>query len=329
MARSSIISIDLVFPAEPILHKSRGIDRTELLPTRNYETPSGRWHTSDRRLIRLLHNDYEYVIGELAGLHPDTEFAMVSTNYGSNPYYCFWRQRAGVKEGQLFHLEQEDLCELHSSIVVQADSNGTRLKAAQVRFDSNCSEVVDARGRVLSEATLVLAGPAIVWDGTFVGWPRYTRETYDCRHSVALQYVDAAREPNEFETRRAEIQRLESLWGNRDEFVDQVLSRAGEIGFAEYERVIVGVVGDGDDCGLLLACVRGTAADAAGRLLADYPALRVGLQIAEGGATGIVLGTPADWRVVGASNYRRGRILCGLVVELKTKASGRAPLGRA
>src|SRR2546430_1769351 len=78
----------LVFPAEQLLHRSRGIDRTEHLPTRFYTTPAGQWATDDTNLLRLLHNDFPFVIERVAKVAASTEFVATSTNYGSNPYYC-------------------------------------------------------------------------------------------------------------------------------------------------------------------------------------------------------------------------------------------------
>src|SRR5579862_8934236 len=111
---SELRRLRFVFPTEEILFRSRGIDRTEAMPTRFYQTSTGVWKTDDVNLMRLLHNDLDFLIRRVAKLDPDATFVAGSTNYGSNPYYCIRHPlpTAGV---ELFHLEQEDLSEEHSA----------------------------------------------------------------------------------------------------------------------------------------------------------------------------------------------------------------------
>lgn len=314
---SEIERLRLVFPAEKIVHLSRGIDRAEYLPTRYYETPSGQWSTDDTDLLRLLHNDFPFVIERVAKLSKDTEFIATSTNYGSNPYFCIRHPLSQRDTVRLFHLEQENLHEPHYGLSVLYRSDGLHLDAVQVTFDINDQSATNINGQKLPHDALIFTAPAIVWNGKFVGWVNYARATYDCRHIVKLQYVKRDEHPAEFEQIRAEIQRLQRLWKDRDKYVDEVLSLANSIGYADYERMIMGVGGEPDSRFLLLSSIKGTAEDVAAQLIAQCPNIDAAFQISEGGGTGIIMGTPSEWRVIGPSNYRRGRVLCCLLVEMK------------
>jgi hypothetical protein len=312
---AAIGRLRLVFPAERILNRSRGIDRDQPIPARHYDTPAGRWSTDEPALLRLLHNDWPFVIENIARVPADAEFVAASTNYGSNPYYCIrWaRQQSDGDPGGLFHLEQECLDEPHYGAIVRG-SDGTALDVAPVRFHADGRAWNATTHEELAPEALVFTAPAIVWDRRFVGWEAYARSTYDCRHIVNLQYTA---HPRECEAVAQRIGRLQRLWPDRDAYASEVLRIADEVGFGEYERLMVGVGGSPESRFLLLASVRGTAEEVARQLLEDYPDLEAAFQIAEGGGTGILMGTPADSRVIGPSSYRRGRVLCALLVELR------------
>jgi hypothetical protein len=313
---SMIVRLRLVFPAERIVHLSRGIDRTEPMPTRFYHTPAGIWCTDEPGLLRLLHNDFEFVVGRVAKVARDSHFLAVSTNYGSNPYYCIRRPDPGHSGVELFHLEQEDLSELHSGLALESGSGGTRLRPVQVSFDAPVCRMKEANGVELPPGAMVFTAPALIWESRFVGWERYARETYDCRHVVNLQYSDCGRADPDAAEVRNEIRRLQVCWSGRDEYVGQVLRAAQVRGFALYERLAVGVGGSGPGGYLLLASSgRTTAEGLAASLLAGFPDLQAAFQITEGGGTAILAGTGAGWRVLGPSSYRRGRVLCCLLVE--------------
>ncbi|MFQ5929482.1 MAG: hypothetical protein ACE5MK_07275 [Acidobacteriota bacterium] len=314
---SAIERVRLVFPAEKIIHQSRGINRTELLPTRYYETPSGQWATDDPDLLRLLHNDFPFILERVAKLSRDTEFIATATNYGSNPYYCIRRPHSERGPVRLFHLEQEKLHEPHWGLSAFYDSDRLQLAAVQVTFDARDQSATDSNGQKLPDDALIITAPAVVWNRKFVGWENYVRATYDCRHVINLQYVNRDKYPDEFERIRAEIQRVQRLWEDRDKYVEEVLRLANSVGYAEYARLMIGVMSEADNRFLLLASIKGTAEDAAAQLIRQCPDIDAAFQIAEGGGTGIVMGTPSDWRVLGPSSYRRGRVLCCLLVEMK------------
>ena len=314
---SQIACLRMIFPAAKIVHCSRGIDRTAHLPTRIYETPSGQWATHDTNLIRLLHNDFPFVIERVAKLPMDSEFLAISTNYGSNPYYCI-RYPLSEKSGLgLFYLEQEVLQEAHFGFSVWSQKSSLHIDTLQMSFEPGDQFAKDISGRTLPKDALIFTAPAIVWNGEFVGWENYARATYDCRHTVNLQYVNKQERREEFERIRAKIQSIQRLWEDRDRFVDEVLRLANSVGYSAYERLILGVGGQGDSRFVLLSSMSGTAEDVAAQLRARYPEIEAALQIAEGGATGTIVGTPCEWKIVGPSSYRRGRVLCCLLVETK------------
>ncbi len=313
-----IQQLRLMFPAEKIVHSSRGIDRTQYLPTRYYQTPSGQWSTDDPDLLRLLHNDFSFVIERAAKLSNDTEFIATSTNYGSNPYFCIRRPLSEGDTTRLFHLEQEDVREPHYGLSLVYRSDSLHLDAVQVRFDTGHQSATDIiTGENLPNDALIFTAPAIVWNGEFVGWENYARATYDCRHAIRLQYADREKYPEKLEQVRVEIQRLQCLWQKRDNYVHELLRLADSVGYAEYERMIMAIGGEPDRRFLLLSSTKGTAEDVATKLITQHPNVNTAFQIAEGGGTGIIIGTPTDWRVVGPSSYRRGRVLCCLLVEMK------------
>ncbi len=308
----------LVFPAERILHKSLGFDRTERMPTRFYETPTGQWATDDTNELRLLHNEFPFVIEKIAKVARDTEFVASSTNYGSNPGYCIRHPRSKAGPASLFYLQQETFDEPLSALSILASPNGLDVEAVRARFNPVDCSVTSPDGTKLPDEASVFCAPAIVWDGKFVTWERYARETYDCRHVVKIQYPYATAKPGSrrFEKARAEIQRIQRLWKNRPKYVKEVLRKARRVGYAIYERMIVGVGGSGSGRYLLLAATKGTAKSVAQQLIADYPDIDAAFQITEGGGTGILMGKVPDWRVLGTSSYRRGRVLCALLIEM-------------
>jgi hypothetical protein len=310
----------LVFPAEKLVHKSRGIDRTKHMPTRFYDTPTGRWAADDTNLLRLLHNEFPFVIERIAKVQQDTEFAAISTNYGSNPCYCIRRPQSEASTVPLFYLAQENFDEPKSALSVLCTTRGTQVDANQVKINVTDQSVTDLNGQKLPEEALVFTAPAIVWNGAFITWERYARETYDCRNLVRIQYPYAIKpeEPDKFEEVRAEIQRLQLLWEERERYVEEVLRTASLSGYAEYERMIVGVGGKAENRYLLLASVKGTAKSVADQLISDFSDIEAAFQMSEGGGTGIVAGTLSDWRILGASDYRRGRVLCCLLIEVKS-----------
>jgi len=287
------------------------------MPTRDYETPSGQWSTDDPDLLRLLHNDFPFVIERVAKLSKDTEFIVTSTNYGSNPYFCIRHPLSDRDMVRLFYLKQENLQEPHSGLSVFCRSDGLHLDAVQVTFNASDQSVTDINGQKLPDDALIFTAPAISWNGKFVGWENYARATYDCRHIVKLQYVKREENPAKFEQIREEIQRLQRLWDDRDKYVAEVLRLARSVGYAEYERMIMGVGGKPDNRYFLLWSMAGTAKEVATQLAAQCPDIEAAFQIAEGGGSGIVMGTPSDWRVIGPSSYRRGRVLCCLLIEMK------------
>jgi len=345
---AAIARFRVVFPAEWVVHGSRGLDRTQPMPTRFYSTravEAGLWATDDVESLRLLHNDFDYVLSRIAKVPSHSEFLATSTNYGSNPFYCIRRPSQEQRSVTLFYLEQEDLAELHSGLCVRPAVNGLELKPVRVRFckdskpeqshrraiglDQLCCKprqdadssapAFEADGQPLPNDALIFTAPAIIWDGEFVGWQRYTRETYDCRHVVNLQYLSHREGDREDERIRSEIQRLQRLWGQRDLYVNEVNRLVGppeSRGYAEYERMIVGVGGAAHKRYLLLWCIKNTAEGTASQLRAKFPDIEAALQIAEGGGTGILTGTQGNYRVVGPSSYRRGRVLCCLLVEM-------------
>lgn len=313
---SDINCLRLVFPAEKLVHRSRGIDRSLHLPTRFYDTPEGPWFTDDPTLLRLLHSDLPFLIERVARLPSDREIIAGSTNYGSNPYYCIRRPLCEQVQVPLFHLEQERLDELHAGMAISTHPGDLHIEAVRVRFDPADRSAIDAVGRRVPDEALVLTAPEIVWNGEFAGWPSYARSTYDCRHVVNLQYVDRQLRPDEFERARAEIQRLQQLWTDRDRYVDEVLRLAESLGYASYQRLVLGFGRSAGGQYLLLTSVEGTAEAVARQLLSDCPDLVAAFQITEGGGTGIVAGATRDWSVLGSSSYRRGRVLCCLLVEL-------------
>lgn len=308
----------LVFPAEQLVHRSRGIDRTAHLPTRSYATPHGQWATEDTDLLRLLHNDFPFVIERVARVAAATEFVATSTNYGSNPYYCIRRPLTEQGAVPLFHLGQEDLVEPHKGLSIGAGTYGLHIETVQVTFNPQDDSATDIHGQKLPDDVLIFTAPAIVWQGRFVGWEEYARATYDCRHIMKLQYVNRHTDPAQFERVRAEIQRLQGLWETRERYIDEVLRLVPKVGYAhQYERMMVGVGGTPEERYLLLSSMRGTAQEVADHLIAQCPDIDAAFQITEGGGTGILMGIPADWRVVGPSTYRRGRVLCCLLIELQ------------
>lgn len=315
---SNINSLRLIFPAEKIVNLSRGIDRTEYMPTRYYETPSGIWSTNDTNLVRLLHNDFPFILEKIAKLSKNTEFVAISTNYGNNPYYCF---RKSLYEGSLvriFYLSQENLNEPHSGLSIIYNSNGLQIHPVRVKFSLSDASTFDADGRKLPDEAMILTAPALIWEGKFVGWERYARETYDCRHILNLQYPKKDEHNPEFEGIRSEIQRLQRLWEERDKYIEEVLHLTKSIGFAEYERLLLGITRDSNGRFVVLSSLKGTAEEVAIKLIADHPDIEAAFQITEGGGTGIIAGTPSDWNVLGSSSYRRGRVLCCLLIELKS-----------
>lgn len=314
---SEMKHLRLLFPTEKIMHLSRGIDRTEYLPTRYYKTPNGKWSTDDTDLLRLLHNAFPFFIERLAKLSKDAKFIATSTNYGSNPYFCIRRPLSERDTGRLFYLEQENFHEPHWGLSVLHRQDGLHLDAVQVKFDARDQFAIGLNGQKLPDDALIFTAPAIVWDGKFVGWDNYARATYDCRHIVKLQYLNRDEYPAEFEQIRSEIQRLQRLWENRDKYVDEVLRLANSVGYAEYERMIIGVGGELDRQFLVLASFKGTAEDVAAQLIAKWSNISAAFQIAEGGGTGIIMGIQSKQRVIGHSSYRRGRILCCFLVEMK------------
>ena len=99
----------------------------------------------------------------------------------------------------------------------------------------------------------------------------------------------------------------------------EVLQAAHKLGYASYERLILGV-GDGQRGRFLCFCsVRGTSEEVAHRLLDRFPGLRAAFQMTEGGGTGIIIGTREQWKVIGPSSYRRGRVPCCLVAEVRSE----------
>lgn len=299
------------------MHRSRGIDRTKYMPTRYYETPTGKWPTRDTNLLRLLHNDFPFVIEKIAKISRDTKFIATSTNYGNNPYCCIHHSLSEKTPVRLFHLEQENLNEFHYALSVIHNLDAVKLTPVQVRFSLNNQSVIDTNNNELTAEAMVFTSPAIIWGGEFIGWEGYARQTYDCRHIVKLQFPNIDEKKPKFKRIRSEIQRLQRLWEDRDKYIDEVLSLAGSVGFAEYERLLVGVTNDSNNQFLVFSSFKGTAEDAANKLLADCPNIEVAFQITEGGGAGIIMGTPSDWSVLGPSSYRRGRVLCSLLIELK------------
>jgi hypothetical protein len=237
-----------VFPAEPIVFRSRGLDRTLDEPTRTYETPSGQWSTADRALVRLLHQDVDFLLGSIARLRRSTPFVATSPNYGSNPYYCILQPDSVPMS--LFHLEQEVLDEEHFGLAIETD-NPSIAEPVVVKLEKHLD--TSMAGRAL-QGQLILTAPAIVWNGAWVGWEAYTRATYDCRHVVAIQYVDRSSLPNEFDRARSMIQRLQLSWSDRDRYVNEVLDAAANVGFAGYERGILGLAGSAADRSVLVQC---------------------------------------------------------------------------
>ncbi len=319
---TNIKSLRLIFPAEEIVNLSRGIDRTEYLPTRYYETPSGIWSTNDANLLRLLHNDFPFILEKIAKLSMNTEFVAISTNYGNNPYYCFRKSLYKGSIGRIFHLSQENLNELHSGLSIISNSNGLQIHPVRVKFSLSDASTVNADGRKLPDEAMILTAPAIIWEGKFVGWERYARETYDCRHILKLQYPKKDEYDTEFERIRSEIQRLQQLWEDRDTYVKEVLSLAESIGYAEYERLLLGITSDSKDRYLVVSSLKGTAKDVAIKLKAEHPKIEAAFQINEGGGTGIITGTLSNYKVLGPSSYRRGRVLCCLLIESKDIEDG-------
>ncbi len=314
---SELRGLRFVFPAEEILFRSRGIDRTEAMPTRFYHTATGVWKTDDVDLMRLLHNDISFLLQTVAQIDSDTIFVAGSTNYGSNPYYCI-RHPLPTRGLDLFYLEQETLAEEHSAFSFRANRSGRPcLESLRVALTDECPTCIAAADRPIPDDALVFSAPAIVWNGQFVGWERYTRETYDCRHVVALQYLGLANRSLDQERIRAEIQRLQTFWSERDRYVKEVLDAAETVGYASYERLMLALGGSDDGRYVALWSGKGTAVEVAQRMIAEFPSLEAALQITEGGGTAIVTGTGrSDWRVLGPSSYRRGRILCCLLLEV-------------
>lgn len=311
IAVEDIRRFQLVFPAERLVHRSRGIDRTCPMPTRCYSTPSGLWSTDDPNLMRLIHSDFEFLLQRVAQIPLDTCILAASTNYGNNPYYCIRWPGTATSSPRLFHLQQERLNEQRFGIQVQHDRGEVRIKPVQLQL----------RGgrKPIPQDALVLTAPVLVWESHFVGWESYARQTYDCRHVVNLQYARGKSAANrEFERVRKEIQRLEKMWEDRDRYVQQVMKAAADHGFAVlYQRLVLGVgCREGRTFTLLWSGGFGrNAEEAASLLLREYPGLQVALQLNEGGGSGFLEGTPSRYRVRGPSDYRRGRSLCALVIE--------------
>lgn len=314
---SELHRLRLVFPAEAIVHRSRGIDRSEVMPTRTYHTAQGVWKTDDVNLMRLLHNDFDFLIRRAAKPSPEGNFIAGSTNFGSNPYYCIRHSLPADSPSELFYLEQEELGEEHSGILFDQYGGSTRLDPLRVAFAAKIDSRIKVADQHVPDSALVFTAPAIVWNGRFVGWERYARETYDCRHVVALQYLGLGRTDPDQERVRSEVQRLQQCWAERDRYVSELLQAAETVGYAVYERLMLGVGGLNGQRYVALWSGKGTAAEVADRMIEELPSLEVALQITEGGGTAIVTGGgSADWRVLGSSSYRRGRSLCCLLLEL-------------
>jgi hypothetical protein len=315
---SELRRLRLVFPAEAIVFGSRGIDRSEPMPTRFYHTSTGVWKTDDVNLMRLLHNDFEFLIRRVAQLEPKATFVAGSTNYGSNPYYCI-RHPLSATGCELFHVEQEELGEEHSGLLFEENSGHPRLEPLRVAFEDRSRSHISKADRHVPDNALIFTAPAIVWNGRFVGWDRYTRETYDCRHVVGLQYVGLGKTETNHKRIRSEIQRLQKCWSERDRYVDEVLRLAESLGYAVYERLMLAVGSSSEGRYVALWSGKGTAFEVAERMIAEFPNLEAALQITEGGGTAIVTGSGlADWHILGASTYRRGRSLCCLLMETET-----------
>src|SRR5712691_478997 len=142
--------------------------------------------------------------------------------------YCIRRPLSKRDMVPLFHLAQEDLQEPHAGLAVLSDTDSLRIDAVQVTFNSSDYSAVGPNGQQLPNDAFVFTAPAIVWRGAFVGWESYARATYDCRHIIKLQYVDRNAYPEEFERIRAEIERLQCLWQDRERYVAEVLRLAEE-----------------------------------------------------------------------------------------------------
>jgi hypothetical protein len=117
-----------------------------------------------------------------------------------------------------------------------------------------------------------------------------------------------------FSSARSQIQQLQQLWLDRDRYVSDVLKTASSVGYATYERLLLGLGHDGEGSYLALSSNTGTVEQVAAQLLTAYPGLESAMQLAEGGATGILQGTLQNWRVLGPSNHRRDRVLCCLLI---------------
>jgi hypothetical protein len=294
------------------------------MPTRHYSTPTGLWSTDDVELLRLLHNDLDYVVRRLSSVPNDREFVATSSNYGNNFYYVIRRpllkasiakQQAGP-EIPLFYLEGENLNELHWGLCVTKTSSGYTMDPVRVRFDPNEFAAIAEDGSGLSRHSLIFTAPAIIWNGEFVGWPEYIRATYDVRHAVALQYLGLGKTGARHDRIRREIQDLQKLWAKRNRYVAAALGAARAHGHAVYERLLLGIGGMGTQRYVVVWCARGTAEDVARAIKAEFRDAQAVFQIAEGGGTGILMGTPSDYRVIGPSAYRRGRVLCCLLMEM-------------
>jgi hypothetical protein len=255
----------------------------------------------------------------VASVPEDAEFAAVSTNYGNNPCYCIRRPCGEAAGGRMFYLEQENFDELKSGLSVVWRSEGLSMEAVRVRFNPAEASAIDSEGRILPDDALVLTAPAMIWEGRFVGWDRYASETYDCRNIVKIQYFyrTRAQDPAGFEAVRAEIQRIQRLWGSREAYVSEVLKAAAALGYAEYERMIVGVGSRGEHRYLLFAAVQGTVEGVVAQLTTRFSDLEAAFQINEGGGTGILIGSPSGSIVLGPSRYRRGRTICCLLAEMR------------
>ena len=151
---SDIRDVHVHCPAQKILHLSSGIDRTWHLPSRTYETPTARWSTDDTALIRLLHNDWAFILKQIAKLRNDALFVATSTNYGSNPYYCI--RYPLTEHGPLpsLFLEHEVLSEPHTGLVIDNRAN-LSIQPARLTFGTDNTAVTSTGSKVPDDALAV------------------------------------------------------------------------------------------------------------------------------------------------------------------------------